>query len=679
MTPTITGDSITYSKLSGSLPTGLSLNVQSGVISGTPTTAVTSLSVTIKASNDVGFVTVTLSFTVMNKISSFSYSQTEYFIPTNTPVSYIPTIDVDSVTFSIESGTLPSGLSLNSTTGIISGSGSQPVSLTLVIIRASNAVSYKLVNLSITIMNPPASFTYEESSYVVAKGSTWSCSPDIDGESITYSLQSGSLPSGLSLNPSTGVISGTPTTFVNQQMITIKAANPVGSVTFSITLSVLTTPSNFSYSMTSIVQATSSSVNVIPSIVGDLITYSVQSGTLPTGLSLDSSSGIISGSVSQSTPSTVVVIKAENAISSVTASLTFRFVTPPTIFSYPQSSYVIPANEVFTATPTVNGDPSTVTIASGILPAGLVLDESTGAISGTPSSTPNSVVILKVENEGGVKTTSISIQVLVKPSDFHYQESSLFIALNEPFSSLPLYAGENLEFTLSSGSLPSGLSLDAASGEIRGTPTSSTSITSLEVTASNAVGSVKTILTLQVLLSPSSLQYSQNVITVVKNDALTLKPIVKGDELSFSVSAGFLPSGLLINDETGEISGSPVVTVSNSIIEITAENEVGSTKTTLTFNVKALSTLTLILIIVAVIVILVALVLFGMFLRKKRSRQLPITKLSVYSCLFDNYDINELNIFCPFYIDIDTYEHFSSLYSLNSSHSQKCYLILEFQ
>src|SRR5581483_8667630 len=122
----------------------------------------------------------------------------------------------------------------------------------------------------------------------------------------TWSVSSGSLPAGLTLNPSTGTLSGTPTqsgtySFTIQVADSSPSTAQKASKSFQITiasaanssLSIVTTllPSgalNAAYLATLVAQGGTSPY-----------TRSVSSGTLPPGLSLNASTGVISGTPSQ--------------------------------------------------------------------------------------------------------------------------------------------------------------------------------------------------------------------------------------------------------------------------------------------------------------------------------------------------------------------------------------------
>ena len=142
--------------------------------------------------------------------SSLNYNQTVYIIPSNTYFITIPTCQGDDLSFSITSGSLPIGLSLNSITGMISGSPSQSVSSRSVTIKAFNQVSDQSFSLSFTIQLIPSSLNYNQTIFIIQNNTYFIIKPTCEGDDLSFSIISGSLPIGLSFHSSTGIISGTP-------------------------------------------------------------------------------------------------------------------------------------------------------------------------------------------------------------------------------------------------------------------------------------------------------------------------------------------------------------------------------------------------------------------------------------------------------------------------------------
>jgi hypothetical protein len=130
------------------------------------------------------------------------------------------------------------------------------------------------------------------------------------------------LPAGLSLNASTGQISGTPTAAAAQTTYTVSASNIGGSTTFALSLTVNPpAPSALSYPgpQTYIVGAAITPLN--SSVVGIIGGYSV-SPALPVGLLLNSSSGQVTGTPTSATVTNTYVITASNVSGSATFGVT---------------------------------------------------------------------------------------------------------------------------------------------------------------------------------------------------------------------------------------------------------------------------------------------------------------------------------------------------------------------
>ena len=123
-----------------------------------------------------------------------------------------------------------------------------------------------------------------------------------DDSTITYSLASGSsLPSGVTLNSSTGLISGTPPDVASNTTYTFTinasdGSNPAIPRTFSFVSQAAPIWSTSSGSLGTFNKYTNISLTVAATDISDSITYALASGsTLPSGVTLNSSTGVISG------------------------------------------------------------------------------------------------------------------------------------------------------------------------------------------------------------------------------------------------------------------------------------------------------------------------------------------------------------------------------------------------
>jgi hypothetical protein len=150
-------------------------------------------------------------------------------------------------TWSVSSGSLPAGLSLNPSTGVISGvpSAVGTSSFTVSLSDPGPPVQNASASLSITVA--PALLGVGTSSLPSGTdGSAYSARLSSTGGAGggTWSLSSGSLPAGLSLNPSTGVISGV-LSAVGTSSFTVSLSDPgppVQNASVSLLIAVFPAP-----------------------------------------------------------------------------------------------------------------------------------------------------------------------------------------------------------------------------------------------------------------------------------------------------------------------------------------------------------------------------------------------------------------------------------------------------
>jgi hypothetical protein len=148
--PSFKGGAEMSFRVSPDLPGGLSLDPQTGILSGTPTTITAMASYVVTASNSSGQATATLTLTVTGLNYAFStavYDQGVLIFPNG------PTSSPASTTYSVSPG-LPGGLSLDPASGATTGTPAAVAATATYLVTASSPGGVSTVSLDLTVQDP---------------------------------------------------------------------------------------------------------------------------------------------------------------------------------------------------------------------------------------------------------------------------------------------------------------------------------------------------------------------------------------------------------------------------------------------------------------------------------------------------------------------------------------------
>lgn len=242
--PTSTGGSIGGYTISPALPSGVTFNPSSGAISGSDSSLLGITPYTVTGSNISGSTTATFTLTIVDVApSNFSYAGSPLTAQPGVAITPLtPTISGGAVVSYRVSPALPAGLVLSTTTGVVSGTPTAITPQATYTVTATNSGGNTTAQVMITVAVPPptdisyASITTDVNVPIAAD------TPVVHGGRPTSYTVSPGLPAGLTLDPKTGVITGTPTATSATTSYTVTATNDGGSATGPVSITVLAQP-----------------------------------------------------------------------------------------------------------------------------------------------------------------------------------------------------------------------------------------------------------------------------------------------------------------------------------------------------------------------------------------------------------------------------------------------------
>ena len=556
-----------------SLPSGLLFDPVAAVITGTPT-AVQTGTITVDAF-DPAWPTNTTTATLTVTVDPPPFVVTMPAAPAGqVGVAYQLTPSVSgamgSATWSITSGTLPAGLTLDAFTGTIAGVPSAWGSSTILVQATDSWGANRSDARPATITIAPAPLVVDPtplangmwhvpySAALAAHGGTGS---------TTWSVTGGALPDGITL-ASNGTLAGTPTA-IGPFSVTVQAADAnwpgnVAAQTISLTID----PPVFSVSLPPAPGATIGQPYQIGATASGnvgAVAWSIASGTLPAGVTLDAATGIISGTPTAWGTCIVVVQGMDswgaNRVDS--KPLTIR-VSPNSLAITSTALAAATYRTSYQASLATSGGTGSVafSVVSGALPAGLSMTAA-GVVSGIPTSVGTfSIGVQAVDTNWTSNTDTKTVTLVVQAPAFTASVPAASTGrVGLPYQIAGAASGNvgAVVWSIASGALPAGVALDAASGVIAGVPTTFGSFTA-NVSAvdswdpSRAVTSTTTItvaplpiaITTTALAAGNVRQAYQATLAATGGTGLT----------KWSVTGGALPAGLALS-AGGVLTGTP--------------------------------------------------------------------------------------------------------------------------
>ncbi|MBL8515241.1 MAG: putative Ig domain-containing protein, partial [Betaproteobacteria bacterium] len=477
-------------------------------------------------------------------------------------------------------------------------------------IPTGGTVSYNQATPSATFTHTAtncsnASFSYRGSGISSALTSTRTvtvpvtapAAPTVSGGPFTIAYSTGSTPLGITVGGSAtslvvGALSGgagtlsavgttlsytaSSTTYAASQTFTLQAVGPCASSgTIMVTLNVNTPPAPVitSSNMASGTGGQAFSFNVTAS---NAPTSFAASG-LPTGLSINTMTGAITGTPTVSGMFTAMVTATGPGGTSSAQSLSINIgLATPAITSTLTANAT--SGSPFTYNITASNLPASYN-ATG-LPTGLMINTMTGAITGTPvvAMAGTVPVTISATNANGTGSATLNINVsLNAPTITSANTASGNVGSAFSFN----VSGSDFPTSYAATGLPAGLSINTMTGAITGTPTAA-GVSMVMVSATNGAGTGNQTLTITITLLPPAVTSAAAVSGTV-TQALSYQITASNSPTSFAATG--LPAGLSINTMTGLISGSPTST-GTSMVTVSATNAAGTGNLVVTFTIS---------------------------------------------------------------------------------------------
>lgn len=501
---------------------------------------------------------------------------------------------------------LPGGWSM-SNSGLLTSSNPAPGSLNFDVTVTDSASQQATVSFDVTINAPQLSITTSSALPQGTENVAYSAQLNASGGwgSYTWGVATGSsLPSGWSINSSTGEISaaagsvqpgtfnfsirvtdGQPASATRAFSVTVIAVVPALNITSSASLPGGTHGTSYSFQFT----ATGGTGNY---------SWAVVSGGVPTGMSLNSSTGVLSGTAQGGSYNFVIAVTSGSQTDSqgCTLNVNYPALNITTGATLPQGT----ENVAYSAQINATGGTGTYSWSAGTssLPTGWSIGASTGLISAAANNvspgTFNFTIICTSGSQSDSRAFSVTViaatPTLTITSPNALPQGTHMVAYNYQLAATG--GAGSYSWSVISGSLPGGLALNASTGVLSGSPQGGSYSFTVQVAAGTQTDSKG--FTLDVVFPALSITTAASLPSGTQNVAYAAQLNATGGTGSYvwNVATGSsLPAGWTLSSANGLISAGASF-VQPGTFNFTIEVGSGTQTTSRAFSVTITQTVT---------------------------------------------------------------------------------------